>query len=220
MFSFHSLEIAPRAAVSVSTQVKRLKTEHSYKWKYEGNKVQFGFNTELVEEFEQLQWALEKVKPDYAREITSALKQKVVRRNKLIKIADSSEGGRETVRQYEANPIASDSEDEGRINRAENRAIKRRKVKQSASKKQHSGRGAGYNMGFGGSHGNIQHPFRAPGAGVVFRSISITGNRNTLPSQGSAGGCFSCGSPNYWRNECPSNQRSYLTAAARKAKPE
>ncbi|XP_069109590.1 uncharacterized protein [Argopecten irradians] len=149
------------AAVSVSSQVKRIKTEHSYKWKYEGNKVQYTFNTELGEDFDQVNWALENSKHSYASEIICALKDKVSRRNKLIKIADSSEGGWETVRQYESNPIASDSEDEGKINRAENRAIKKKKSKAANSKRQISGRSS---VGNGGNHssGPLQQPFRGP----------------------------------------------------------
>jgi len=44
--------------------------------------------------------------------------------NKLIHIGDSSTGGWEIVSQYEPNPVASDSEDESRIIKTENRAIK------------------------------------------------------------------------------------------------
>jgi hypothetical protein len=43
------------------------------------------------------------------------IKDKIAKRNKLIKIADTSEGGWETVRQYQTNPIASDTDDETRI---------------------------------------------------------------------------------------------------------
>ena len=38
------------ASVSVASQVKKLKTESQYKWKYEGNKVKFLLNSELLEE--------------------------------------------------------------------------------------------------------------------------------------------------------------------------
>ena len=47
------------------------------------------------------------------------MEDKLKNRNKLIRIAGSSEGGWETVRQYEASPLADDSEDESRLKRAE-----------------------------------------------------------------------------------------------------
>lgn len=72
----------------------------------------------------QITWAINYNKCDYAKELLSNLSDKVKRRNKLIKIADTSEGGWDTVRNYEENPVASNSEDESRINRAENRALK------------------------------------------------------------------------------------------------
>ena len=35
------------ASASAASQVKKLKTESQYKWKYEGNKAQFLLNSEL-----------------------------------------------------------------------------------------------------------------------------------------------------------------------------
>ena len=85
------------ATVSVASQVKKLKTESQYNWKYEGNKVQFLLNTEFLEDLTQSIWAIDNSKVEYARDTIKEVIDKIKRRNKLIKIADSSEEGWETV---------------------------------------------------------------------------------------------------------------------------
>ena len=98
--------------------MKKLKSEQEYTWKRPGNKNQFQFNSEVKDNIKQCLWAPENEKLDYVRELLQESDSKVKQRNKLIKIADSSEGGWETVRQYESNPVASDSDDETRISKA------------------------------------------------------------------------------------------------------
>ncbi|KAH3828487.1 hypothetical protein DPMN_130463 [Dreissena polymorpha] len=71
--------------------------------------------------------ALENGKHEYCKEQLTEIEGKLHKRNECIKIADSSAGGWETVRQYESNPIASDSADESKIYKAENRALKRKR---------------------------------------------------------------------------------------------
>ena len=46
-------------------------------------------------------------------------------RNRHLSIADSTEGDWETIRQYESNPTASDSDDESRIHKPESSAVKK-----------------------------------------------------------------------------------------------
>ena len=64
---------------------------------------------------------------DLCGDLTAELK----RRNKLIKMADRSVLGLDTVAEYEADPIASDSDDGKEIRQAENRAFTERKSKTS-----------------------------------------------------------------------------------------
>ena len=62
---------------------------------------------------------------------------KIKQRNKHIKLADSAEGGWETVKQYQSNRLASDSDDEKKLQKAEFRAAqkKRRQEPKSFGKK-------------------------------------------------------------------------------------
>jgi hypothetical protein len=52
----------------VKNKVKKLKTESQYKRKYEGNKVQFLLNSELLEELTRSIWTIDNSKVEYAHE--------------------------------------------------------------------------------------------------------------------------------------------------------
>ena len=64
-----------------------------------------------------------------ANDLCGDLTAKLKRRNKLIKMADRSVLGWDTVEEYEPDPIASDSDDGNKIRQAENRALTKRKTK-------------------------------------------------------------------------------------------
>ena len=65
----------------------------------------------------QADWAIKNQKFEYAEEVIEEGLTKIKQRNKLVKLSDTSDGGWETVKQYQANQLASDSEDEKKYRR-------------------------------------------------------------------------------------------------------
>lgn len=188
-------------SLSVNSDVKRLKTVHELKWRSEGNKIQYEFNSDLREQLKQVLWAIENRKTDYAREILKDNCQSLKRRNKLLRIADSSEGGWETVRQYEANPVASDSDDESKINRAESRALRKKKALQNARKRPKPSATVGsgsYNQRTFGPAVPLSfqpQPYQQHGS---FRPFRYGNTSRTV-----LGPCFACGENTHLRRNCP-----------------
>ncbi|CAG2201462.1 unnamed protein product [Mytilus edulis] len=184
----------------MKSQVKKLKTDASYKWKYEGNKIQFDFNTENLEDLVQTLWAIDNGKVDYARDLLSSTVDKIKHRNKLIKIADTSEGGWDTARQYDANPIASDSEDEAKIIRADNRAVRKKKGKSKQVRGNGSKTKASNQSLLGQAPNFVPQPFRGPQQ-PWFNGIPLQQGFNAGKMQ--RGQCYSCGSYAHYRSSCP-----------------
>lgn len=210
------------SAFNVAAEVKKLKSDKDLVWKYQGNKIQFEFNNSLDEIAKQASWAVEHGKLDYCKEVLKELCEKIRKRNKLIRIADSSAGGWDTVRLYEANPIASDSEDESKIYKAENRALKR---KRSSSRGKSPASTTGVRSAdFGGFPpprplGPSGYAPRATmqtslNSGRLFRAPY--GTPPLFPAFGfGTGPCFACGEFNHIRRQCPHVNR----AAATKSQP-
>ncbi|VDI40303.1 Hypothetical predicted protein [Mytilus galloprovincialis] len=104
--------------------VKQLKSEHSYKFKFNGNQVQHEFNSDIDYEVSRIKRAAEREDYSKVRDICSDIRDKFHKRNKCIKIADKSPAGWDTVKEYMSDDLASDSEDEKKIRSAEPRAIR------------------------------------------------------------------------------------------------
>ncbi|XP_052784408.1 uncharacterized protein LOC128220171 [Mya arenaria] len=160
-----------------------------------------GQSLALEDSVKQILWAIENVKIDYAKEMLADIADKLHVRNKHIRIADTSEGGWETVRQYQSNPLASDSDDESRILKADSRAVRKRKQQKPKTKAKSPAVALGYTdsmalaRGFAGTSSTSQSQ---SGGGHSFR-----GYQGFPSNRGQLGPCFGCGEYNHVRRTCP-----------------
>lgn len=109
------------------------------------------------------------------------------------------------IRQYEANPVTSDSDDESKINIAESRALK---CKPGATVG-YRGRGS---SGVGGQPWRYSTPIRPPmgrGAGLFRPSYSYSnmpfarGGFSKPINMPAPGPCYACGESTHFRKNCP-----------------
>ena len=142
--------------------------------KFAGNKDQFIFNSKLCGTLDEVSELLAAKQIEKAEEKVGELSRNLKRRQKIIKLDDKSEAGWLAVKEYQTEELASDSEDEKRIRKAQERSLKKKK-KQNVSKKHDRDR----NLSLGASR------FRATqDDGMLFRgivlSLSLYANRQVF----------------------------------------
>ena len=178
---------------------KKRKIETDETFNKRGHKIQTFFNNGIIEDIEEI---IDEI-GDADNQMSSALQNivtKIKKRNKLIKIADSSEQGWAVVDEYQKTPIGSDSDDCKRIrqaittvnkNKNKNKSI--RTVKQSStftrSPQTDQFRNDGFQRGYSPTWRG-QKPWDFPN--IQWRT---TTRRNTT--------CFGCGEQGHWRSTCP-----------------
>ena len=116
-------------------------------------------------------------------------------RQKLVQLADSSELGWRVVAEYEANPLASDSDDEKRIYKAEARAsrkMKADKLRRSKARALPYARRSTVSSAPG---------FNRVPQGVMQQHSGVTSRQRP-------GLCFACGGSGHWKAECPQRGQS------------
>ena len=190
---------------------KNPKIEDTFKFKHKGNRIQFEFNQQILQIVENLSSALNNDDISEANDLCGDLTAKLKRRNKLIKMADRSVLGWDTVAEYEADPIASDGK---KIGQAENRALTKRKSKTSnkLTLRVSSQKPSGQQFRIDGEHNGFTHPSQR-NFNFRFPSNSFTQDgyyrRSQWPISSnvrSRDTCFSCGERGHWRKYCPNSR--------------
>ena len=157
---------------------KKLKLE-AQTIKKPGNAHQYGHEVKVLEKFEEAIDELDRNKIEKARSTLQEGKSIVLQRIKLIRIADKSSYGWDTVNQYEAEELASDSEYDKKIYRSQRRAEKARKEKRQRKKAATS---------------TSTTPQPIP---------TVSSNRPTLAARTALGPCYTCGLFGHLQAKCP-----------------
>ena len=186
---------------STSSDVKRIKLDREFKWKREGNRDQFNFATQISEILNQSVWAIKNKKYDYALENLEEALKNLKSRIKHIKLADSSDAGWDIIKNYVQNDLASDSDDDRKIIRAVNTALRKAKRKKASGGTKYvppSGKPSGVPV----PAPVLQVPHIGPTSVPLYHPFP----RGQFAKQNS-GACHGCGSYTHWRRDCP-----YVTA--------
>ena len=79
---------------------RKIKEESKITFRFEGNKKQFQFNSDLAEKVKSVSVALGKRKLDLVKTHLEELDSDIKKRNKLIRLADKSAAGWDLVNEY------------------------------------------------------------------------------------------------------------------------
>nr|XP_054749610.1 uncharacterized protein LOC129255079 [Lytechinus pictus] len=174
-------------------------SKDQYKFRKRGNEEQYKVNVKVTRKLKEADAILKD--DDITGKAEAQLKisegiQILEHRQKLIKIADSSDGGWNTVDEYEKNSLAADSDDEKRLIRAESRAQRKKKSRDLGRKKPFVSRFTPYKSAYVGRGSSISTSFGPPlQSQEPPRATRLFAGRKP-------GSCFACGKAGHWRAEC------------------
>ncbi|XP_053401945.1 uncharacterized protein LOC128557757 [Mercenaria mercenaria] len=169
---------------------KKVRTDNSLSFKNVSNRKQYLFNADIADLLDSAQKAINLRNASKATDFLEEAKSKIKHRNKLICIADSSSAGWLTIQEYEQNEVASDSDDDKKIRRAEERA----KAKLEKSKKFESDNS---------SAGNSNQSFRSYRREL--QRNTVAGQQKTVGSRDIV--CYACGGVGHFATGCAAHLR-------------
>ena len=173
---------------------RNILSNENYQFKKKSCEDQFKFNSKVLGKLRDAEVHAESgaQRQEVKQDISEGIKL-INNRQKLIRMADANELGWRFVDEYDTNPLASDEEDEKRMNRAEARASK--KVKQERQKKVEKAQKA---------RRFAPYPRVPPTLTVTSDSGAPISTVVSTPRR--AGVCFECGMANHWKFECPNRK--------------
>ena len=153
-------------------------------FKSAGNKAQFEHQEKMLTLITKAK-ALMSSDPKKSEELLDEAIDGINKRIKYIRIADKSESGWQAVKEYMSDELASDSDDEKRIRKADSAAMQKRK-KREVEKRAKRSRMASFRYQQFNPIGGPRRPQTS------FRQY-----------QQREGTCFGCGLPGHFRKNCP-----------------
>jgi hypothetical protein len=168
-----------------------------YKFKRVGNEEQHKHNSKLQEKILRAKNDMQEGLFEEANNELAQGLNLIAHRQKLVKLADSSELGWKVVQEYETHALAEDSDDEKRILKAEARAGQ--KLKDDRLKKTRKSRTFPYAR-FNNNAMNAGYQHQSTGSSRA-TSTSSLGFNPQQPSR-RPGLCFACGKAGHWRQDC------------------
>ena len=188
-------------------------------WKKEGLRKQYVIMDKIDVKFTLIDAAADLQDCVRVKDINKGAKALVAERKKELKIADTSDGGWETVNLYKSNPVADSADDDRRIRRADKMAIERLEKKQKRDRGGYRGRYRGNfqrrqnNWDYrddNNDNNDRDYPYRSSGSArsqdPQQRNSYAPDNRRRQNQSSSV--CYLCGQSGHWQDSCPSKYQA------------